>query len=489
LEHVIEICETLIGPSMDDLCRRATASVADLVELRLDGLAQPDVRRLLAACARPAVVTCRPAWEGGGFVGEDEVRARALEEALDAGAAFVDVEWRAAFRDRLLRRAPDRVVASYHDFAGVPANLVETSAAMGASAAAIVKIAVRTSCLRDLLALREVAARLGDRRKVLIGMGPAGLATRILGGSFGSCWSYAGEGAAPGQLPVSTLAVGYRVHDIGPSTAVYALVGRPVGHSVSPAMHNAAFAALGVDAVYVPLEASSMVDFDAVAGPLGIVGVSVTAPFKRDAASRCVGLDGHAAALGTVNTLRRDSRRGPWRGRNTDVDGFLAPLRDTPLGGVRATVIGAGGAAWAVARALTGRGAAVTVRARTVEAACLAAGATGAVPGALPVPPGTWDLLVNATPVGTWPNVDASLMAGEHLDGRIVYDLVYNPAETQLLRDARAAGCRVIGGLDMLVAQAGQQFEWWTGRPAPLEVMRAAAVAQVATLRDGAERT
>jgi len=471
------------------MCERAAATRADLVELRLDAVARPDVRRILSACARPAIVACRPSWEGGGFSGPEQARVGLLEQALEAGAAFVDIEWRAESRERLLRQAADRVVVSYHDFDGVPAGLERTAAAMGASAAAVCKIAVRVAALGDLLVLQGAAARLGGRRKVVIGMGAAGLATRILPARFGSCWTYAGEGVAPGQLPVAELADQYGVRCQGAGTAVYALLGRPVGHSLSPVMQNAAFAALGIDAVYVPLEARTMADFDLVAGMLGVVGASVTAPFKGEATARCVEVDEHAAALGAVNTLRRESASACWHGRNTDVEGFLAPLRGRSLRGLRAAVIGAGGAARAVARALGSEGAVVTLRARDEAAAAEAARVAGARAGALPVPPGSWDLLVNATPVGTWPNVGSSPMAGRTCDGRIVYDLVYNPAETRLLRDAREAGCEVIGGLDMLVAQAGRQFEWWTGRPAPLGAMRAAAVRRLAGgAGDGATR-
>jgi shikimate dehydrogenase len=282
----------------------------------------------------------------------------------------------------------------------------------------------------------------------------------------------------------------YRVQHLGPQTPTYALVGRPVGHSVSSAMHNAAFAALGIDAVYVPLEASDMEDFDAVAGSLCVAGASVTAPFKREAAALCAAVDEDGAALGAVNTLVRDPVTGDWHGSNTDVEGFLAPLSRRHVRGMRATVIGAGGAARAVTRALVSQGARVTVRARRTEAAGETARVSGATPGVLPVPPGSWDLLVNATPIGTWPDVDASPVAGRYLDGRIVYDLVYNPLETRLLHDARAAGCDVIGGLEMLVVQAGRQFERWTGRPAPLGVMRAAAASQLGVSQDdGAERT
>ncbi len=281
---------------------------------------------------------------------------------------------------------------------------------------------------------------------------------------------------APGQLSPRRLVAEFRFGRATPAAQTFGVVGRPIEHSLSPALHNAAFDATGIDAVYLPFGAESADDFQAFAKAFPVAGVSVTAPFKRDFVSVLANEDAQVRRTGAVNTLKAE---GPaWRGRNTDGEGFLAPLdeRGVSLRGCRVLVLGTGGAARSVVAALGDRGARVRVvgrsPARAEEVASLGSGVAVAAPTC-----GDWDLLVNATPVGTWPSVDQSPVAAAVLrGGGIVYDLVYNPPDTQLLREAARAGCVVIGGLDMLVAQAAAQFEWWTGRPAPTDAMRAAAV-------------
>lgn len=481
------VCETVQGTDAADLREAAQATIADLIEFRLDGLAHPDPDAVLAGRPRPAIVTCRPTWEGGRFTGSEEERERLLVRAAETGAEFVDVEWRAPWRARFVERWPDRTVLSLHEFTGVPHDLTGLVAAMAATRAAVVKVAVvasRLDHLVPLLALRRIVPP--DKRLVVIGMGPAGWPSRILAARFGSCWTYGGEGAAPGQIPARRLIEEFRVRQVSETTAVYGLVGRPVGHSLSPAMHNAAFAAARLDAVYVLFEAPDFSDFLALADALGVRGVSVTAPFKTEAARAARSAGGPAwREVAAVNTLRRDEDGG-WIGVNTDVEGFLAPLSTIPLEGRHAAILGAGGAAAAVARALLGRGAHVTVHARRPEAADRLAAAVGARAGAWPPAVGSWDILVNATPAGTWPEVDASPIPAEALGGdlgaSLVYDLVYNPRETALLRAARVRGATTIGGLDMLVAQAAAQWTWWTGLPAPVAAMRQAAEARVASV-------
>lgn len=480
------VCETVQGTKAAAVREAAQATIADLIEFRLDGLADPDPESVLASRPRPAIVTCRPVWEGGRFTGSEEERERLLVRAAEAGAEFVDVEWRAPWRARFVERWPDRTVLSLHEFTGIPDDLTDLVAAMAATRAAVVKVAVlasRLAHLLPLLALRRIVPP--EKRLVVIGMGPAGWPSRILAARFGSCWTYGGEGAAPGQIPVRRLIDEFRIRQVSGATAVYGLVGRPVGHSLSPAMHNAAFAAARLDAVYVPFEAADFADFLAVADGLGVRGVSVTAPFKAEAARAARSAGGPAGReVVVVNTLRRGEGEG-WVGVNTDIDGFLAPLSTIPLEGRRAAILGAGGAAAAVAQALLGRGAHVTIHARRVEAADRLAAAVGVRAGAWPPAAGSWDVLVNATPAGTWPERDASPLPaealGRDLGASLVYDLVYNPRETALLRAARARGATTIGGLDMLVAQAAAQWTWWTGLPAPVAAMRQAAEARVAS--------
>jgi 3-dehydroquinate dehydratase/shikimate dehydrogenase len=488
------VCETVQGEDAAALREAARATAADLVEFRLDGLSDPDPVPLLAGRLRPAIVTCRPVWEGGRFGGSEEARERLLTRAAEAGAEFVDVEWRAPWRARFVERWADRTVLSLHDFTGIPRDLGGLVGAMAATGAAVVKVAVLATRLADLLPLLALRRAMPEgRRLVVIGMGPAGWPSRILAARFGSCWTYGGEGAAPGQMAVPRLLDEFRVRQVTETTAVYGVVGRPVGHSLSPAMHNAACAAAGLDAVYVPFEAADFADFLAVADALGVGGVSVTAPFKGDAFAAARGAspgpaagpagDAPAGAAAVANTLRRDEN-GRWTARNTDIEGFLAPLSAIPLEGRRASVLGAGGAAAAVVQALARRGARVTVHARRPEAARRLAAAAGVRAGEWPPAAGSWDLLVNATPAGTWPDVEAVPVPadalGRDLASTVVYDLVYNPRETALLRAARARGASTIGGLDMLVAQAAAQWTWWTSLPAPVAVMRRAAEAGLA---------
>jgi 3-dehydroquinate dehydratase/shikimate dehydrogenase len=393
-----------------------------------------------------------------------------LAEAARLGAEYVDVEHQADWKTVGLN---DRtgLVLSFHDWRGVPADLSERVRAMRSVQPAVTKVAVTATRLADCVALRRACA--GDEATVAIAMGERGQVTRTCPWLFNSCWTYAGH-AAPGQLSTALLLDRYRVRSGTADRAVYGVAGRPVSHSASPAVHNAAFAAAGLDAVYVAFDGRSAADVDELASALGVKGLSVTAPFKQELFARAASADDRTRALGAANTLRWNGTN--WDARNFDVDGFLEPLdrRGIRLDGERAVVLGAGGAARAVVLALRERGARVSVAARRTEQAGTLAATFGVEVEAWP-PRNEWRLLVNATPVGTWPRHDESPIDEGHLSGPLVYDLVYNPPETTLMRLARARGADAIGGLDMLVRQACLQFEWWTGRPAPHEVIAQAA--------------
>ena len=466
------ICETVTADNMRDVRRLRDASVADIVELRLDGVADVDVAGALRGRSRPVLVTCRAAWEGGRFDGSEDARLQILGDAIQGGAEFVDVEWRAN-RKTLPSADATRLVISHHDFAGVPDDVEARVQSMRSdSPGGIVKISCAVDSVRDLVRLRTVASR-DTGEHVVVGMGFPGLLSRICPAAFGSAWTYCGT-AAPGQTSFEDLSGVYRVRAQTPHTRVFGLTGKPIAHSASPAMHNAAFGALGIDAVYVPIETEEAAALMEVADAFGIDGVSVTAPLKRAWGPLGVAIDERGAAVGAVNTLSR--RDGRWTATNFDVDGFLAPLRDRGIGlqGCRAVVLGAGGAARAAVWALTHEGARVEVSARRSDEAASLAQGLGASVGAWPPAPG-WDLLVNATPVGTWPVMDAAPIPRAALAGRVVYDLVYHPRRTQLLTWAEEEGAATVEGLDMLVAQAALQFEHWTGRQAPRYAMREAA--------------
>jgi 3-dehydroquinate dehydratase/shikimate dehydrogenase len=290
-------------------------------------------------------------------------------------------------------------------------------------------------------------------------MGAAGVPTRVLAARFGSCWTYAGDGVAPGQLPAARMVDEFRFRQVTAATAVYGVVGRNAAGSKSPALHNGWFAQAGLDAVYVPLQAADFDDFLAFADAIDLQGASVTIPFKLDALRRAARADDDARRVGAANTLRRTG--DGWEATNTDVAGFLAPFGREDVRGARAAVLGAGGAARAVVVALRSAGATPAVCARRADQAREVA-ALGANVGEWPPRPGSWDLLVNCTPLGGVSAPDASPLPGGPFDGRMVYDLIYEPPETRLLREARAAGLATINGLPMLRAQAERQFEWWT---------------------------
>lgn len=306
----ILVCESLRAASLDGLRRaRAAVTSADLVELRLDALADPDPVAALADRTHPVIVTCRPRWEGGGYDGPEDDRRQVLERAVQAGAEFVDVEWRAPWRDAFLARWAERVVLSWHDFEGMPGDLASLGLDMSRSGAAVVKIAVTPRSIRDLGAL--VTMRRGlprERRVVVIGMGSAGLLTRLLPQRFGSCWTYAGRGVAPGQIEADRLIREFRVRALTAETAVCGNVEHPAVPGAASAMLNAAFGAARVDAVHVPLDVVDEADFDWVCDALDVMGVSVRTPA------------GHEPGLHVVHPLRtggmfRRDGRGGWIGR------------------------------------------------------------------------------------------------------------------------------------------------------------------------------
>ena len=478
------LCETVTGQSMADLRAARDAAVADMVEVRLDGIADLDVAGALQGRSKPVLVTCRPEWEGGRFTGAEEARHRILAEALARGAEFVDVEWATLHGihkprfDDIVRTDPSRIVVSSHDFTGVPLDVEARAADMRSYGAAVIKIAVMPHALRETLPLLAIAREGGA---VVVGMGDAGVPTRLLAARYGSRWSYAGNGIAPGQIPAQRMLTQFRFRNITPSTRIFGVVSSTALHSFSPLMHNAAFAADGIDAVYVPLQTTEFGDFDEFAAALGVEGVSVTIPFKGDALRAASRADDLTREVGAANTLRRATASGGqdgWEATNTDVAGFLAPLDEAfgrPLAEARASVIGGGGSARAVVVALLSRGAHVSVHTRRRDQAQAVTEALGAQIGAWPIPP-DWDLLVNCTPLGSPTLRDESPLPGGPFNGEIVYDVTYGTGESRLLREAAAAGCRTLDGLPMLVAQAERQFEWWIGRPPRPGVMRSAVI-------------
>ena len=332
-------------------------------------------------------------------------------------------------------------------------------------------------------------ARADGREMIAIAMGAAGVVTRILGPSRGAFLTYASleneSATAPGQVSASELAEVYRLDKIDRHTQIFGLAGRPVSHSVSPLMHNAAFAAAGTNAVYVPFETREIKTFiKRMIHPRtrelewNLRGLSVTAPHKFAVMDQLDWIKPAAREIGAVNTIVIES--DTLHGYNTDAPGFINPLEREfgDLRDARCAVIGAGGAASAAFWSFRQAGARATVFARDAQKASSLAERFGAAWRPLVEARFEgFDIVVNATPLGTAGQFETETPAtASQLRGaRLVYDLVYNPTETRFLREAREAGCKTLGGLAMLVAQAAEQFKLWTGVAPPESVMYEAA--------------
>ncbi len=468
------------------------APVADLFEVRADLMRDLDLQALIRARTKPILFTCMPESEGGRFPDKDALaRRKLLREAVERGFDLVDVDARSGFDDVVASKAGRGLVLSWHDPGGTPDDLEAIYERMAAERPDIVKIVVTARSVRDLGRLLAFAAHHAadaSPRLIALAMGPLGVASRILGGRFGAPFTYAsaapGREAAPGQLTAHALAECYRVRSIGPKTRVYGLLGSDVLRSLSPAIQNRAFAERGIDAVYVPLQAESLAAFMGALQALGASGWSVTRPYKGAMLSFLDSVTPPAAETGSANTVVVQD--GRLVGLSTDGDGVLVPLRRRiDPAGRAVTILGAGGAARAAAFALVRAGSRVTLVARRAEQAREVAAATGCAAAGLDgLAKLSYDLLVNATPVGSgaFPG-ESPVPVGALRRGSVVFDMVYEPRETPLLAAARAAGCVTIDGVEMLVAQAVGQFEAWTGVPAPVEAMTEAAANAIAALR------
>jgi 3-dehydroquinate dehydratase/shikimate dehydrogenase len=485
-----QICVSLTETTTDALVDRMVdlAPVADLFEIRADLVEQLDLLTLLRTRSRPLLFTCRPPALGGRFTRGEEARRLLLLEAVKRGFDYVDVEHDSGFGDVMVDKAGRGLVLSHHDFQRTPGDLPGLYERMCSLGADIVKIAVMPRGVADVGRLMELGAQVARRDEVPlvpVAMGPMGLVTRLTAGRHGALFTFAsaapGAETGPGQIPAAWMRDVYRVRHVTRATKVYGVVGRNVTASLSPALHNAAFAARDVDAIYVPLQAEALAPFLGALPALGLDGFSVTRPYKTEILAHLHEVEESAALAGSANTVWVHD--GLLRGSTSDGVGVLAPLRrHVDLKGRRVVVLGAGGAARSAALALVRRGARVTLLARRPEQAAEAAAAAGAAHGDLArIADYEWDVLLNATPLGSLEAPETTPVPAElHRPGSVVFDMVYAPLATRLLREARAAGCATIDGLEMLVAQAAPQFEAWTGLEAPVDVMRQAGLDFVA---------
>ncbi len=464
---------------MNRLLRRALRHTR-IVELRLDWLKNARERdaivRRLARDRRPftRIVTLRRRVAGGRFPGGIRAQVELLHSALRRGFDWYDIEIETAesYGERFGKA---RRLISFHDFRHTPKDLHAVVRRLERCGGDAIKVATQCNSIAD--SLRVLALARQNRRVVAVPMGDAGLPARVLALREGSALAYAAaEGkTAPGQVSLAEMKQLYRADRLNRRTRVYGVIGDPVRHSLSPLMHNVAFQARRINAVYLPFLVRELRDFLSAIGPLGIAGFSVTLPHKERIIRYLNDCDPVADAIGAVNTVVVRGRKKLF-GYNTDYIGVLRSLeRRMRLHGSRVLLYGAGGAARAAAFALALAGAAVCVCARRKNAARALAQAVGgeALDRAL-LRRESFDAIINATPVGMFPDVRRSPLESAELNCRVVMDLVYRPLKTKLLRLAEDRGLATISGAEMFLWQGIAQWEIWIGTRAPEAVMRRA---------------
>jgi len=366
---------------------------------------------------------------------------------------------------------PRRVLLSVHDFERTPVLPRSVSTPPGGQADAL-KIAAEARTIADSVRLLKLARR--SKNFVAVPMGEIGLPARILALRDGSALAYApvAEATASGQVSLREMKYLYRAHTLTDETSVYGVIGDPIGHSLSPLLHNTGFAARRLDAVYLPFLVHRLVDFLAAVPEFGVRGFSVTLPHKQTILKHLKECQPLAADIGAVNTVvvRRD---GSLYGCNTDYVGILRALeKKLRIRGSRVLIFGAGGSARAAAFALARGGAVVGICARREKAAKELARAVGgeAVPRRA-LRTEFFDAILNSTPIGMHPRDGISPLAPGELHCRLIMDLIYRPERTQLLKIAAKKGIATVSGVEMFLAQGIAQWEIWTEKRAPEALM------------------
>jgi 3-dehydroquinate dehydratase/shikimate dehydrogenase len=466
--------------------QQAAKHGAKLIELRLDFLAKPpDYKRLLANKPCPLIATVRRASDGGRYNHPEEERQVLLRQAIVAGFDWIDLE--TDIIDQIPRFGKVQRIVSYHNLNEVPPNLEDIYKKMCDQDADLVKVAVTAQQPQDNFSVFKLLQN-PPKPTIAIAMGDLGTCSRVLAAKFGAPYTYGAfnkeRSIAPGILSFAELKKIYHYEQIRPDTEVFGVIGDPVAHSLSPLLHNQAFAHYKLNAVYVPFRVprGDLGSFLKIFDSVPVSGYSVTIPHKEAAARLAIWKDPAVETIGAANTLIRSSEG--WRAYNTDalaamesLKAALAQLNDqgeVPFSSRTVLILGAGGVARAIAHMIQKEGANLVLTNRTLERGQKLAAEVGcravdwhARHSAL------CDVLINCTSVGMHPNLDESPVHNSMLKpGLTVFDTIYNPETTMLIREARSRGCNALTGVDMFIRQAAIQFRLFTGLEAPIDLLR-----------------
>ncbi len=496
------ICIALGLPDIDSLMTQARAEYLAgerFLEFRLDYLPDPEAgiaamkKFLVKQSDCTILATCRRRQNQGKFTGSIEEQLRILNAARESGAHAVDLEIESAenCEEKLADlRASTYLLLSYHNYGGTPPRLdhvLKRMTRIPAHGYKVVTTARKPSDTSRVLALAKSFPKVPT---ILLAMGETGFATRVLSPAFGGLYTYAAPnmalGTASGQVGAKKLRSIYRVGKVSRDAKIFGVIADPVSHTISPAVHNRAFQARRIDASYLPflVKPGQLKDFFTMAEDLPLSGFSVTIPHKQKIIRYLDQVDIVAKRIGAVNTVWR--KAGKWRGANTDAPGVTVPLeKHLRLNKAHVLVVGNGGAARGAVFALAEAGAKLSLTGRNIDRVRALASACGAEPLSRDAAEGRmFDAVVHATPLGMAPQTDKCFFR-DKIPAKLVFDMVYTPIETELLKRARAQKAVVIPGIEMFLEQASRQFEIFTGERAPRAVMEQAAMEALAARAAG----
>lgn len=484
------VCVAIVASEPSEMVQKADVIAREnpFVEFRLDYLPNPTLglaklKTFVEYHPEALIVaTCRRAANGGKFRGSVAAEVEILVKAAAQGCHLVDIELESASHlkpgDFARLRRSANLILSYHDFRGTK-KLEETFAKMRQYPADFFKIVSTANSLHDNVVMMKFLDKYSHEHSLIgLCMGEQGFISRLLCVRAGSQFTFAsavpGEETAPGQVTARALKETYRIDQVDAATKVYGVAGDPVAHSLSPIMLNTAFRRENVNAVYLALHAKTLSDLNSCINEIPIAGLSVTMPYKEEIIKHLDKTDPLTTKIGACNTMVR-AQDGKLYGFNTDVTGVVRPLETRiRLQGARILVLGAGGSARAAVFGLKERGAEVYILNRTAgPAQNLAKQARAKAVNRTMLKKMEFDVIINATPVGMNGNRDPLPISEAEFKARYFFEMVYSPAETKMVKMARAKGMHVILGSEMFVQQGARQFETWTGKPAPvLEMQR-----------------
>ncbi|KAK9293152.1 hypothetical protein L1049_021139 [Liquidambar formosana] len=506
------ICAALMGESVEEMVSgmyKAKAQGADVVEVRLDFIdnfrPNQDLQILLNNKPLPVLVVYRPKWEGGHYDGDEQTRLEALKLAKELGADYVDIELKVASdfmgKHNLNQHDGNKIIVSCYVDGVTPSteDLSHLVAKMQSTGADIIKVVTKAANITEIERLFHLLSHC-EVPLIAYSVGDRGLISQLLCPKYGGFLVYGSvEGnSVPGLPTLDSLRQAYKVELINADTIVFGLISKPVGHSKGPILHNPTFRHVNYNGIYAPMFVDDLKEFfSAYSGP-EFAGFSVGFPYKEAVMGCCDEVNPLAQSIGAVNTIIRRPSDGKLVGYNTDCEASITAIEDalkergcangeatltSPLRGKMFVLAGAGGAGRALAFGAKSRGARIVVfdidfdRAKSLAHAV--SGEARPFEDMVNFQPEKGAILANATPLGMHPNTDRIPVAEVTLgDYQLVFDSVYIPRKTRLMKEAEAAGAIIVGGVEMFIRQAIGQFILFTGKEAPEEFMREIVLAK-----------